>query len=274
MSDNTNSSPTDIVHVDNASLAKRRENLTQRGLLHLSKRAAHLAISVKLNSSLIDDAANTKINQKRLDTSRKYMRRVLNPTELKWEDVEKICLPHWSVWNTSGKVRWAREAWQLIAQEGLTRYINEPERVQVIIRLLALAGIYADFYELAFEDGFAPNAADWATEFGISFVILNQLITNEKATNLNDPDDERDWLANTLQELANNARKEIVSTLFLAFGGCSGLFISLWKSRRMHSAGDENFADESDDEIVNGNLTYPYHKMSVFQWVDEGCYAR
>lgn len=187
-----------------------------------------------------------------------------NPDKLAWEQIALLTELDCIVWNCATKVNWAKQAWAFITETGLANYTNEIERTQVIVRLLALAGIYADFYELAFEDGFQPDFSEWAEILDLSPLRVGQLIGRNPEW-IEDPDDGDPYI-NAIQHLADESRAEVVKVLLAGFKSESELFISLWKSRQRI----EGEPEESDDEIGNANLTP--NKMAAFDWINEKCY--
>jgi hypothetical protein len=72
---------------------------------------------------------------------------------LTWDELQPaINLSH-SVWDEEEKIAWASKAWSILSKANLTQYATGVERAEVVVRFLALTGIFADFYEIAFQDG-------------------------------------------------------------------------------------------------------------------------
>jgi hypothetical protein len=58
----------------------------------------------------------------------------------------------------SAGLRWAKSAWQVLAEADLNRYFLEVERTVCIIRFIALFVLYSEFCARAFDEG---NTGNW-----------------------------------------------------------------------------------------------------------------
>lgn len=76
---------------------------------------------------------------------------------LTWDDLQPALELSHSVWDEAEKKTWARKAWSILSKAKLTQYETGVEHAEVVIRFLTLTGIFADFYEIAFQDGFEPE---------------------------------------------------------------------------------------------------------------------
>lgn len=184
---------------------------------------------------------------------------------LSWEELEPLASEWDCVWNDPPKLEWAKEAWRILTEAGLTSYSSEIDRVRVAMRFLGLAGLFADFYQIAFTDGFEPQYLDLCNGLEITPFRLGQLVGEDSEWSFEEED-----LDSLLQSLANDSRKEIYLALTSGFGGLSGLFISLWKSNPAACSADYGDDGEEDNLIVSNNLTP--EKFEVYQWLSEGCY--
>jgi hypothetical protein len=184
--------------------------------------------------------------------------------ELTWEELEPaLNLPH-SVWNEEEKKAWASKAWSILSKAKLTHYRTGLERAEVVVRFLALTGIFADFYEIAFQDGFEPEYTELAESLELSPLRVGQLIGRD--TDCDDGQEDSELYRDALRHLANEARGEVCSALIEGFRNASGLFISLWRANSYYA--DEDIV--SDDDIVSSDLTPEKH--TAYEWITEGCY--
>src|SRR6266446_2051003 len=171
------------------------------------------------------------------------------------------------VWNNIEKLKWAKQAWGFIIDGGLAAFSLPVGRSRVVIRFLALAGIFSDFYEIAFSDGFEPEYLYLATGMGLTPFRLGQLVGSDPEwDNCNDDD-----LYSLLKTLADNARNEVYPTLVLGFGHVPSLFISLWKTSQVLGDAEDRDEVDLDNYIVNRDLTP--EKQQAYSWLTEGCYT-
>jgi hypothetical protein len=170
-----------------------------------------------------------------------------------------------SVWNEEEKKAWLRKAWDALSNARLTQYDTSIERAEVLIRFLALTGIFADFYEIAFQDGFEPEYTELAESLDLSPLRIGQLIGRD--ANCDEGQDDSKLYSEALQHLASEARTEVCRTLIEGFRNAPGLFISLWRANPYYA--DEDII--SDDEIVNNDFTPEKHM--AYDWITEGCYT-
>lgn len=170
-----------------------------------------------------------------------------------------------SVWNDDEKKAWARKAWSILSEAKLTQYTTGVERAEVVIRFLALTGIFADFYEIAFQDGFDPEYTELAGALDLSPLRVGQLIGRD--ADCDDEKDDSELYSDALQYLANDARSEVCHALIKGVGSASQLFISLWRANYYYT--DEELLP--DEEIVNSDLTPEKH--TAYEWITEGCYS-
>lgn len=92
------------------------------------------------------------------------------------DDLTPAISMSYSVWDSEEKRAWARRAWSILSQARLIQYVTGVGRAEVVIRFLALTGIFADFYEIAFEDGYTPQYADLAESLDLTPLRVGQLI--------------------------------------------------------------------------------------------------
>jgi hypothetical protein len=183
---------------------------------------------------------------------------------LTWDELQPAFDLSYSVWDEEEKRTWARKAWNLLGRAKLTQYETSVERAEVVIRFLALTGIFADFYEIAFQDGFEPDYVEVAESLDLSPLKVGQLIGRD--ANCDDGQDDSELYGDALLYLANEARGEVYRALLKGFGNASQIFISLWRA-------NSYYADEElvlDEDIVSNDLTPEKH--IAYEWITEGCY--
>ena len=99
-----------------------------------------------------------------------------DPETLTWDELQPALDLSHSVWDEEEKKARARKAWSILSQAKLTQYETGVERAEVILRFLALTGIFADFYEIAFQDGYEPEYTELAESLDLSPLRMGQLI--------------------------------------------------------------------------------------------------
>lgn len=183
---------------------------------------------------------------------------------LTWDDLQPALHLSHSVWDEEGKRAWVRKAWELLAQAKLTQYETRVERAEVVVRFLALTGIFADFYEIAFQDGFEPDYEELAESLDLTPLKVGQLIGRD--ADCDEGQDDSDLYGDALLHLANEARGEVYHALIKGFGNAPQLFISLWRANSYYA--DEEIVP--DEDIVSSDLTPEKHL--AYEWITEGCY--
>lgn len=198
-----------------------------------------------------------------------------------WNDLAHAAGAVFSLWPDGAEYQWALKAWEALERAGLTAYSDELQHSKVLVRFIALAGIYYDFCEIAWEEYLDPDYVEWAEALGLSPVRVGQLIGADPRWVDNVTANAEELLSDSLQYLEEMARDEIYGALRDHFGGISQLFISLWRSKRQASpieasrtsceASDADSIDrgyETDEEILED--MWP-QKQAAFDWVKAGC---
>lgn len=183
---------------------------------------------------------------------------------LVWDDLKRAPAEAFNIWEGQPEAQWAKDAWEGIVRAGLAQYANEMERAKVCIRFMAMASLYHDFCAMAWDERVEPELTYWAAELDVTPVRIGQLIGQEVNTEkTGDGDLEYE---ETLKRLVNDSRPIVLKALLDRFGGNDGLFLALWKSKRLVSDDDDN--DETDEEIVNDPTP---DKMAAYEWITEEC---
>jgi hypothetical protein len=181
--------------------------------------------------------------------------------KLAWADTSESAREIFHIWEDhhQEELRWAKAGWSGLQKRGLTAYANEVEKDMVLVRIMALATMYHEFCEVAWQEMFETEHSAWADELGISQVHVGQLLGSNQMADSDDSDD-ANLFEDGLGLLIDQNRSRIYSALTAHFGGCTGLFVSLWRILK---------SDEDDFSIVN-ELTPD--KGNAFQWIDQGMY--
>jgi hypothetical protein len=158
------------------------------------------------------------------------------------------------------ELEWAKKSWDALGKRGLTSYSNQIEWTRVMVRLMALAAIYRDFCELAFDEIREPEFACWADDLALNTFRIAQCVG---CGFLRDEDaDDAALLESALSELMETARSEIHRVLLTEFGGDSMLFVSLWSTVDYGRSEDtEPLGTESEETVAeidhDGEKTRP-----------------
>jgi hypothetical protein len=174
-----------------------------------------------------------------------------------WDEVEGAAELAFNVWVGQPELGWAKQAWQVLTQTKLTNYSNEAGRYRVLFRLLILGGIYSDFCDAAWEEYSEPDYSSWAEALEFNPFLLGQLYGRRRGWTPCEDEDEG------LEMLIENERSRVVDALKASFGGVSGLYETLWKSK--HSAGLEEANEDEDTYEPDAD------QAAAYSWVEQGC---
>jgi len=195
--------------------------------------------------------------------------------KIEWDDIEYAAKKMFSVWVDQPELLWARSAWKILEEAGLSEYDNELERHSVFFRFLVLGGIYRDFCCIAWEECTEKDYDEWA-----EYLDLDSFIIGLAYAKINEYDPNDDLCQNdALKYLIEEKRSKVVCELIDSFDGVSGLYGTLWKSRQSYEETD--YIDEEETEFILPGMiegTDPFSPMTpartnAYCWVDEGCYA-
>ena len=184
--------------------------------------------------------------------------------QLTGEELQPVPDLSHSVWDEEEKRAWARKAWSILSIAKLTQDETGVERAEVVVRCLALTGIFADFYGIAFQDGYEPEDTELGESLDLSPLRVGQLIGRD--ADCDEGQDDSELYRDALRHLESEARGEVCRTLIEGFGNAPGLFISLWRANYYYA--DEDIV--SDDDIVSSDFTPEKHIAD--EWITEGCY--
>jgi hypothetical protein len=198
---------------------------------------------------------------------------------VQWDEVSENANSLFRVWTDGRELQWAKKSWQALSKRGLTSYANQVERTFVIIRFIALADIYRNFCDLAFDEAHEPEYMVWADEMNLEAFRVAQCIGPQ--FRCDEGSDTEDLFDQALCELVEGSKKVIYGALKAEFGDDSLLFVSLWNTverekdeddieGRTSSARADGEIDwtEGSYEILNLELTG--QKQQAFNWVRQG----
>ena len=95
---------------------------------------------------------------------------------IQWQEVSENADSLFRVWTDGRELQWAQKSWQALSKLGLTSYTNQVERTFVTIRFIALADIYRNFCDLAFDEAHEPEYTAWADEMNLDIFRVAQCI--------------------------------------------------------------------------------------------------
>jgi len=191
---------------------------------------------------------------------------------LEWNEVEEVAAELFTIWG-GGDLRWAKVAWTVLSETGLTRYASEVDRTVCIVRLIALNALYREFCVYAFDEG---TSGDW--EYQVTADLLDDdpfvdafslgqftqqrgfLVDNSRSW---DPD-ARVWV---LQELVKAEYPRVVSALREQWGE-NELFTALYASPSAEY--DDLYPVSNDllDDVLNSDVNGT--KLRAHAWYTEG----
>lgn len=172
-----------------------------------------------------------------------------------WDAVAPAAEEAFNIWVGQPEIAWARKAWQVLGDAGLTTYISESEHNEVLFRFLVLAALYHDYCKAAWEEESGLHFADWAAAMGGLSIPLERC------------EDWEDSFDAAVTAHVESHRQEVVTALANGFGSDTGLNESLWRSRNPGD-GDED-ADTEDSDSPWDVSEVNCH--TAWQWIDQGC---
>jgi hypothetical protein len=175
------------------------------------------------------------------------------PMKVSWDEIKDTASLAFNIWMGQPELAWAKKAWLVLTEAKLTTYKSEFERYEVLFRLLVLGGVYSDFCDAAWEQCSDPTYSYWAETLELDPFILGQLYAK-----LPESDSENEESASdALEVLVENQRACVVAVLMAAFGGVSGMYSSLWRSR---------LADGKEPEEDDTYDPEAAHKRPILGW--------
>lgn len=196
-----------------------------------------------------------------------------------WNDVRLLGESIFRVWTGGGGLAWARTAWAILGEEGLTAVgpdRDEVEELRIRGRLLTLGRFYHTFAWHAWEEGSAAAWLEWAEEDRLLWDsdLLRRLSPESHASfeESLDEDEEfpiRDFNREALDELVDTELTRVRQALETGFGSSTELFVSLWLSREPAYAGWRRFPGSLVEDVVN-SVDVGDSKLPAWDWFESG----
>ena len=178
---------------------------------------------------------------------------------LNWAAVDLLAQRVFALWPGQPELTWARESWEAVLKGGLADFANDFERWEVLIRFLALAGIYFDFCHLAWSRADLPDYENLGTELGLGLLQVVLLLGRDAL--LEEVHDEEELFRAGMKFLADQARIEVFSVLTRGYGGIKALYEALRLSR------------QPEPRAVGKEQVIQLAERNAFHWIEEGCRA-
>ena len=217
------------------------------------------------------------------------MIKVDNSYSLGWDEVAPVAPDAFGKWTHGRELLWAEVAWNKLAQQGLTTFVDELDRCRVAARFVALALIYNDWSGIVDEEYDELDLATLAGEIEINAFRLGQLIGASKT--LNSVYEESELVERAIAHLADVERPTVAKALLTGFGSEESLFLSLWRINypapsqdegndktgtcdgqmslfpmdEVDGGGEENLS-ETDEQVLNGASS---QKIRGFEWISD-----
>lgn len=192
-------------------------------------------------------------------------------TIVRFDDVAPVPDALFRTWVSGGDATWARHAWGVLEQGGLTTVGVGVDRTTVVVRLLALWALGRDFYALRFGEG---DPGTWVYELGEVVGLPGGVDRSWLYARwcehyvVDQEDDDQDYLTRLAAEelLPDLVRDEAVtvgSTLRRVLGDAT-LFASLCASST-----EASFPLDADEvaEWVGATTTEAHQ---AYEWIDGG----
>ena len=119
--------------------------------------------------------------------------------------------------------QWATAMWEVLGRAGLTTFRNGREHELVLIRLMSLAAIRSEFFEIIGDDYWDPDSVygHWSDAVGISPYFLGQVVALFLESQCDtDEIDHAETIASACRRLADTCRHDVWNALVSALGGC------------------------------------------------------
>jgi hypothetical protein len=185
---------------------------------------------------------------------------------LGWEEVEAAAPAAFDVWCGGADVAWARSAWKVLTQAGLTQYRDGVGRAEVLLRFLALGEVYRDFCACAWEEHTESSLPELAAALGLNPFRLGQYLgTAFEATG----EEEEPPLEEGLAAAVGRVRAGVVRALRAHYGSDDALFLWMWISNDPDRAGRswEAMDDDELDEVLNDPTP---GRCAAYAWITDG----
>lgn len=192
---------------------------------------------------------------------------------LTWDELREVANEAFNVWFGHPELRWAEEAWGILAAAGLTSYTTPLEYCRVCIRFFSLAAFYHDFCYHGFDEEVDPDYVWWANTLELHPFYIGQLVGADEDYSDTKGGPDLDF---ALRRLANAERDAVVKALLAHYEDEMFLFIALWRSVHYYDPkpDDDDVEamaewDEANSDILN---VVTGGKLAVYSWLVDGAY--
>lgn len=197
---------------------------------------------------------------------------------ISWSDVEPLARRIFHVWVGEGDLEWARTAWAILGEQGLTYAGFEDglqEETRIRIRMLALGALYHEFATHAWQEG-NVEIASWVEDdvFLADYAWMGSIDPDsfpERSVDkeVDEGPTESELLEEGVWSLVREEYPNVLRALLRGIGDHSELFLLLWLSREAQYAGWRNFPSELRNEVLN-EINGEGDKLGAFGWLSEG----
>lgn len=181
---------------------------------------------------------------------------------LDWSVVKQAAASAFDIWIGQPELIWARKAFDVLVAAGLVEDTNALNRHISIFRVLVLGGIYRDFCDAAWEESSWIDYSEWCEPDE----IVDRFVIGQLFARMPDWDEgEEIEFAAALDRLVEAERDIVVEAIRNGFEGISGLYASLWQSRKVGIDLDDELEEADCFEADDAG------KLKAYEWVTEGC---
>ncbi|WP_045875854.1 effector-associated domain EAD1-containing protein [Pseudofrankia sp. DC12] len=189
-----------------------------------------------------------------------------DPETLDWEDAWQFPNSLIQVWVDGAELAWAAHAWSSLTEAGLTLYRTEEDRIDCLLRAVALAAFYRDFCSQAFEEG---HLGDWddlvvidvVGEYPFDEFTLGQLAQRHDIG----IDNEYGDAPGVVLALLVRRQYWVVAGALRAAWGDAYLFAALCHAQ--HGLATYPLTDEQLHDAVNQDVTIDDPRIPTYDWI-------
>ena len=198
--------------------------------------------------------------------------RDLSKEKVTWAEIRLLAEQAFHVWGCDFQYFWAREAWSVFEDAGLTTWSGFVERAEVYLRFIALGCLYRDFCQVAAEEHHYREDWTWATEVDLDKDVLSPFVLGSLSKTEVDNTLEHDWLPeddgyqDVVAILVDQRRDIVFRTLVDGYGSIESLLMRLMLTLRR----DPQYESSLDTEKIEGVLN-DTSNMPVYEWLQSGC---
>lgn len=194
-----------------------------------------------------------------------------------WFDVEPLATRIFDLWVGGGDLEWARTAWAILGEQGLTFAGSEDtleEESRIRVRMLTLGVLYHEFASRAWQEG-NVDIGYWIEEdvfladSGWMESVYPDAFPERLVGQAEGGPTDSEILEEGMWHLVRNEHPGVLRALLSGTGDESELFLLLWLSREHQYAGWRTFPDDLRHEVLN-TINGEWDKLSAFGWLSEG----